>query len=95
MTFEEKLLELLQELGMFSNQAEEVLEMVKKDKANESMDGRWADDISDYPDTIIKILWFGAKYTALAYIDENCPKAWFRPMFESELKEEVDTAPAQ
>ncbi len=85
MTIQERILELLQEHGMWPDQAAEVVEMVKADKANEAMAGRWDDSAEGYSISLIAALWFSIKDTALQYIDANCPKAWFRPMFTGEL----------
>lgn len=81
MTFEEKCLNLLQEYGMWPDQAMEVLEMVKADEANKAMIGRWSDSVEGYPASLIAVLWLSVKDVALQYIDANCPTAWFRTMF--------------
>ena len=81
MTIEDKIREMLVERGMFDSQAVEVVEAMKVDKINEPMEHRWMDEADDYPPQMLTILWIGAKHQALKYIDANCPKAWFRPMF--------------
>ena len=81
MTVEEKLKNMLVERGMFENQANAVMEAVKTDKGNEAMLGRWNEPANAYPETLYLVLWSSVKDAALAWIDENCPRAWFRPMF--------------
>lgn len=83
MTFEEKIKELLVGNGMFPHQSDEVMERIKTDEAHKSMKRRWTDSVDDYPPQMIQIVWLIAKQHALEYIDENLPKAWFRPMFAS------------
>lgn len=84
MTFEEKARAMLVERGMFPKQADEVVAMMKQDPANEAMSDRWRDNIEDYPIEMLAILLFSAKTNALEWIDKNCPKAWYRPMFEKD-----------
>ena len=81
MTFEERLNELLVEHGMWPGQAQAIVDRVKAAKRNESMEGRWDDQIEDYPPQMLAVLWMSVRTEALVYIDENCPQAWFRPMF--------------
>ena len=81
MTIEDKIREMLVEHGMFENDAAAVVETMKADEANEPMAHRWNDNIEDYPPSILVVLWMEARNVALEYIDANCPKAWFRPMF--------------
>ena len=82
MTFSEKIKSMLTQCGMFDDMAEKVLEMVKADPANEVMKNRWNDRVSDYPQVMENIMWLAAKKSALEYIEENCPNAWFKPVFE-------------
>ena len=46
------------------------------------MKGRWNDDVAGYPDYLLVALTPGIKHVAAAYIEENCPLAWFKPMFD-------------
>ena len=81
MTIEEKIKKWLINQGMFVDQAEAVMEMVKINQVNEAMAGRWNDVAEGYPDVIFTIVLASVKDAALEYIDTNCPQAWFRPMF--------------
>ena len=81
MTFEQYAKKYLFENGMFEEQAAQVVEMAKKDEANESMKNRWGDDVEGYPPDMLSILRVSLNDTAVRWIDENQPKAWYRPMF--------------
>jgi len=36
----------------------------------------------EYPDTIYSLLWMSTiRETVLAYLEEKCPMAWFKPMY--------------
>ncbi len=92
MTIKEKLVDMLHDGGMFREQATAVVERVIADPANESMAGRWNDTPEDYPPAILNLAWFSTKRHALAWIDENCPQAWFRGMFEDQVSEQQASA---
>lgn len=79
MTFEDKLKAMLVERGLFDDQADEILALVKADEANKAMRGRWQDNIEEYPPQMIVVLWISVKDAALKWIDEHCPQASFRP----------------
>jgi len=81
MTFEEAVKNMLYNCGMFERQAEAVSKAMKADEANAAMKDRWNDNIEDYPPVMMALMWMSAKQHALQYIDENCPNAWFRPLF--------------
>jgi hypothetical protein len=81
MTFEDKIKAMLVEHGMWDDQAEAVVEMLKADEINKSMVHRWNDDVEGYPLSVLTILWMKAKHAAIEYIDTNCPEAFFRSMF--------------
>jgi hypothetical protein len=82
MTFRDKAKQMLTERGMFDNQAEAVMDRVIAAPENKAMQGRWNDDTSGYPPPMVNVLWFTVKRHALEYIEETCPEAWFKPMFE-------------
>jgi hypothetical protein len=82
MTIEDKIKEMLVGRGMFDGQAAEVMKIVKAKDIHESMMHRWDDNMEDYSQALLVVLWASAKATALEYIDAECPLAWFRPMFE-------------
>jgi hypothetical protein len=84
MTFAEKAKEMLTERGMTEFQADAVLERVKADPANEVMQDRWEHSITHYGEAELRTLWYTVRTNAVEWMDENCPRAWFRPMFAGE-----------
>jgi len=70
----------LQSNGLSSDQAEAI--MKSEINENTTMSGRWTDDIVEYPDFMKNILWLSIQRITLEFIKENCPKAWFRPLFD-------------
>lgn len=81
MTFEQYMRNALFERGMLEPWIDQVMERTKADPANEAMD-RWTDQVEGYPDQFAAFIWYSTKRHALQWIDENLPRAWFRPMFE-------------
>lgn len=49
-------------------------------------------DMQNYPEVTKNIIWMGIELTTLNYIKENCPEAWFRPLFDPDhpLRKELD-----
>ena len=80
MTVYEKMLKLLIDNGMFESQAREVLKIVAAEQQERG--NRWVDDEKDYPAGLYNVLWLSVKRTALKWLNENAPQAWFKPMFE-------------
>lgn len=80
-TIEERMRKNLFESGVFDEQIDAIMERVKVAPENESMEGRWRDDAEGYPPQLIAVAWLTVKRHTLAYIDENCPQAWFRALF--------------
>ena len=81
MTIQNSIKNRLVDSGMFSDQADQVIQAMKDDEANGAMSSRWNDDESGYPVQIMALV-FSAKRHAIEWIDANCPMAWYRPMFE-------------
>ncbi len=81
MTFSEYIKDYLCQNGMFVDQAEAVLVLVKEDEKNKPMQGRWDSDMSGYPPIMETMTHFIANNAAVAWIDVNCPKVWFRYLF--------------
>ena len=85
------LIKMLVSNGMFAKQAQAVFARFQASDVSEPMDGRWDDPTEGYPLQMLAILRMGIRQEALRYIDETCPKAWFRPMFaEPEAAQEAD-----
>lgn len=81
MTFREKIKSLLEENGLFEDQAGQIVDQLILDKASEPMSGRWDEDISGYPPQMLAAVWASAKAQAVAWIDKNLPRHWARPLF--------------
>ena len=81
MNIKDDLKKFLCDNGLFEDMADQVMESIIGDPANEAMQGRWEESIEFYPSQLIEVLRDSAKYHALRWIDSNLPKAWFRPMF--------------
>ena len=64
---------------MFDSQAVQVVEHVKAYQP--SMASLWNQSVSGYPETVRTALVISLRSSAVEWIDNNLPKAWFRPMF--------------
>lgn len=94
MTTKEKLIKMLVDRGMLENDAKIIVE--RSMPIIDNYDGykySWDGPSSGYPDQLYCILFWTVKEQALIWIKENCPEAWYRPVFDpehplhSELKE--------
>lgn len=56
MSVQETIKKMLVERGMSEIQADEIILSMKKDPANQFMQGRWQDDISSYPKELLSLL---------------------------------------
>lgn len=86
MTVEQKMKDWLISNGMFDNQAEEVLNLAKEEELFKSMKNRWQSDSEGYPTALYAVLIISLREIALQWIEENCPEAWFKPMFEGKIE---------
>ncbi len=83
MTLREKMLRTLQNRGLSQEDAEVVLKQYEETGlAAKTLEGRWDDDITGYDLSLLSSIWINVKHTAKIWIDEHCPEAWFRTMFE-------------
>jgi len=82
MTIREWLVDYCYQRGMFENDANAVVDAMMADEANESMNGRWNDKVSDYPRPLLAVLVLSLNRAAVAHIEKNCPKAWYKPLFD-------------
>ena len=80
MNIETKIKSMLEEHGMWGKGVDAVMSKAK----DEIPDMNWNDNISGYPLPLIAVIWLTTKRLALQWIDENLPRAWYRPMFVSE-----------
>lgn len=81
MTIEEKMQELLEAKGMFASDAKKVVTAAKESPVLKNMERRWSDDISGYQKSLLSTVWMVVRSVAKDWIEENCPKAWFRSEF--------------
>lgn len=70
----------LTSLGMFPNQAKDVMTITME--RHSEMKGRWDEDITSYPQQLQNIIWLSIEDIALEYIEKNVPEAWFKPIFD-------------
>lgn len=82
MNFYDFFINELVQRGMFDNQAKSVMDKVMAN--NPHMEGRWSEKTTGYPENLTNIIWLSVEQEALEFIKENCPQAWFRPMFDRE-----------
>lgn len=69
------------ERGMFPDQAKAVIDALAADEIGKPMLGRWDDRVDGYPPPMMAVLAISIDDRAVRWIDANCPKAWFRPVF--------------
>lgn len=81
MTFENKMIELLTANGLTDSQATNIVIVAKGKRTLDSMEHRWKQEIGDYPEMVTTAVWLNVKDVALEWIDKNCHKAWYRPLF--------------
>lgn len=86
MTTKEKLINMLINMGMFPKQAEEVFSLAKypvmlggHEIGYENI--TWDRDSNEYPEVMYNIWMLEIKKVAILYIEEYCPQAWFKAMF--------------
>jgi hypothetical protein len=72
----------LEKSGLFDTMVEEVLPRIINAPILDNMKHRWNDKTSDYPEGLLRVTWMLICTVVLEYIDEKCPMAWFRPMFD-------------
>lgn len=78
-----KLLKYCTDRGMFDSQAKTVVDLAIEeiDTSGGEYKTTWDRPANEYPDEVIAVMLMILKRTALKWIDENKPKAFFRPMF--------------
>lgn len=77
MTFKQKITGYLDSCGVSSKGISEIIEATK----SLSDFVKWDDNTTDYPDTVLRVIVVSVNRQAIIWIDENCPKAWYRPLF--------------
>ena len=85
MNTREKFEKMLQDRGMFPQQASEVMKIAMPiiDKAVDNYRFTWEQPADEYPETRYAIIYVShVREIALEWLKENLPRAWFLPMFE-------------
>lgn len=82
MTIREWAVDYCVQRGMFDDEAKAVVEKAIAAKENEAMKGRWNDLTSDYPKPLLMVLTLSIRSAALAHIEQTCPQAWYKSLFE-------------
>ena len=88
-TVKEKCLEMLTNNGMFDSQAQAVFESAKPLIEVDGYRMTWDRPSDEYPLEMYAVINLILKREALSYIDQNCPRAWFRPMFCDDPQAEI------
>jgi hypothetical protein len=81
-TFNQILTQRLQQNGMFENQAVEVMKLYWASDLACTSAGLADKPVNGYSEQIENLIWAGVRIIALKYINENCPKAWFKAVFD-------------
>lgn len=95
-TIEQALATQLYNMGLFEEQAEAIIAKAKAHETFKAMADHWNTPAASHPPAFMAVLLVSIKPIALAWIDENIPRHWARPMFcpdtEAELKR-LETEP--
>jgi hypothetical protein len=86
MTIKEKLKKMITSRGMFESQFDQVFPLIEAELLSFTSRASinpidWEDSAESYPEILYKVIWVTSSPIILKWIDENCPNAWFRPMF--------------
>jgi hypothetical protein len=88
-TVEQKLHSYLFERGMFPDQADQVIakfkDAVKALTPNDVI--KYDSPADDYPPQLYAVWSLELGDVAVEWIDENCPKAWYRPLFAGQKEQ--------
>jgi len=87
MTIEQKIRKLLEEHGLWPEKNVDAVMKIYKETHPEIEDKVWSEPESAYPPQMIAVIWAGMCHTVVEWIDENCPQAFYRPMFTGEMDE--------
>jgi hypothetical protein len=68
--------------GLSISQMEEVMPRIMTSPLLGYMDDRWDDPVTEFPEPIRNDLIISVYSIVLTYIDETCPRAWFRSVFD-------------
>ena len=83
MTIEERMRQLLSEHGAWS-EIDEVIATTKTVLKREMPSVRWSDTFAGYPPQFEAAVWWEVRRQAVAWIDKNCPGAFYRELLVDE-----------
>lgn len=81
MTINERLISYMEERGLFTDQAEIILDRFKNLESSKALDGRWNDTETGYPEALMTSIIVSLNHVVIEWINEHCPKAWYRELF--------------
>lgn len=83
MTTKERLEHMLMDIGCSEKQAKAIMDIAipKIEAVIPEYKITWDRPAREYPDMLHRLWFMEAKEVGLKWIDENCPRAWFREMF--------------
>lgn len=82
MTFERTALDHLCGKGMSAEQAARVLKDMADDPGMDGLMGnRWGADVGGFSDGVMAAFLASVDMFAIAFVDRECPNAWFGQMF--------------
>ena len=82
MTFQEKILDLLGQSGLWPEEAESILENLKQGEVGKAFGNRWGEQMNGYPESVIRGLWLHTQATAKDWLAKNAPQHFARKMFQ-------------
>lgn len=72
----------LEQNGLNADQIDDIFKLINDDaEFMPEFIGRWHEPTDAYPPMMKVLVWHSVKILVLKYINDNCPQAWFRPMF--------------
>lgn len=90
MSLADKFTEILRQHMMGDDDIEAALSYARSRSMLEAMQGRWDDDIEGYPISLLSALWISVKDCVLEWIEANKPLAWYKPLFNDALMQEIE-----
>lgn len=69
--------------GLSDDHCKAVIQAASESEILDSMDGRWDDDVSDYPLTLMSVTWASLAHVATEWLTTNAPKHWALGVFRS------------
>ena len=83
MRIRDKMLRLLEQHGLWPQDAPTVFDLFAATEQGKIMEGRWSDDETDYPPSMTVVIWISLKDFTKGWLAEHQPQAWYRPAFEA------------